>query len=592
MKQNLNGFFIVLIIASLLIFSLRAGFFSGLENFLEDLFFIPQHFHPDIVIIAIDNESIKQIGQWPWPRKIFAETLKKIEKYHPLVVGFDIIFSEESRLGSADDKILSDAIKNLSYPFILPVKADSLNIKNREAKSDSFTNPLEIFISLDNEGSVKNVFLGHVNLILDSDAVARRFPLFIKTRDGEKIFAFSYLIAKKAGLEIPKENSLEPIPRIVFAAPTGAISRIPFYRFISEEIAFSRLKNKIILIGSTAVDLHDEKPTPLSRGTPMQGVEIQANILNMLLKGYSFKPLSTLFSTLWIFLISIFSWLIFLKFKESIKFLLANFLLGLFWFVLMFFLIEEGFVPNLIHLNSAWIFSTLGLFSYRYFIIQKEKQEIKKAFSRYVSKEVLEEILKNPEKLCLGGEERFITILFSDIRGFTGFSEKLPAKILVEILNRYFTIMSGEILKQKGIVDKYIGDAIMAFWGAPLEDEDQADRALGAGLAMVKQLKILNNELKEKKLPELDIGIGIHSGSVIVGNIGSEIRFDYTAIGDSVNIASRIEGLNKTYKTKIIISESVKNKLKKNYSLEFLDVVEIRGRQESIKIYKVDFSDS
>lgn len=590
MNQNLKGLFIVLIIVLGLIFSFRLEFFAGLENFLEDSLFIPRDFHPDIVILAIDNESIKQIGQWPWPRKIFAEALKKIEKYQPSAVGIDVIFSEESRFGSDDDKILSQILKNVSYPFVLPTKADSLIIKNKQAWADSFTSPLKIFTPLETKfltGISPNAVLGHVNLILDSDAVVRRFPVYInKTKDQEKVFAFSYLIAKKTGLEIPLEDSPEPISRIVFAAPTGAISRIPFERFLSEELPLPRLKNKIILIGSTAVDLHDEKLTPLSRGTAMQGVEIQANILNMFLKGYSLKSLCFGLTSLWIFLVGLFCWLVFLKFKDSLKFLLINFSLGIFWLVLMLFLIEEGFVPNLIHLNSAWIFSTLGLFSYRYFTLQKEKQEIKKVFSRYVSREVLEEILKNPAKVSLGGEEKFITILFSDIRGFTSLSEKLPVKTLVKILNRYFTLMSEEILKQRGIVDKYIGDAIMAFWGAPLEDKEQADHALRAGLAMGKQLKILNNELKQNNLPELNIGIGIYSGPAVVGNVGSENRFNYTAIGDSVNIASRIEGLTKTYGVKIIISESVKNKLKENYSLEFLGTVEIRGRQEPVKIYQ------
>ncbi len=188
----------------------------------------------------------------------------------------------------------------------------------------------------------------------------------------------------------------------------------------------------------------------------------------------------------------------------------------------------------------------------------------------------------------MGGEEKFITILFSDIRGFTGVSEKLSPQKLVGMLNQYFNAMSEEILKHKGILDKYIGDAIMAFWGAPVPDENQADNAVQAAIGMKEQLENFNKKQKEKGQPEINIGIGIYSGLAVVGNVGSETRFDYTAIGDSVNIASRIEGLTKTYQTKIIISETVKEKLKEKYFLELLGSVSIRGRNEPVKIYKIE----
>lgn len=587
---------IVLLITFLISLSSRVGFFAGLENFFEDLLLVERPFRSDIVIVAIDNQSIKEIGQWPWKREVFSQALKKLEKYEPKAVGIDIVFSEESRFGKNDDQILAETLKKLSYPLILPVTADSLIIKKDQAFTDSFSGQLKIFEESVYSSPLNGKEIGHVNLILDSDGVVRRFPIFIRQSqtkkdlitETRKIPAFSYLIVEKAGLKIPNENSLSQIPRIVFSASPGTISRIPFYRLISEEIPLSRLKNKILLIGSTAVDLHDEKPTPLSRGTQMQGVEIQANIVNMLASGYSLKSLPFALTSLWIFLAGLFAWLIFVIFRGSLKSLFANLFLGGFWFILMIFLVEEGMMPNLIHINGSWIFSTISLFGYRYFIGEKEKQEIKKAFSRYVSKEVLDEILKDPKNISLGGEEREITILFSDIRDFTSVSEKLSPKELVNLLNDYFQAMSGEILKHKGILDKYIGDAIMAFWGAPVKDEKQADNAVQAAMAMIKQLEDFNKKLKEKSNLEINIGIGIFSGPAVVGNIGSETRFDYTAIGDSVNIASRLEGLTKTYKTKIILSESVEKKLKDNYPLEFLGSVEIRGRKELVKIYKVE----
>ncbi|MBU2579302.1 adenylate/guanylate cyclase domain-containing protein [Patescibacteria group bacterium] len=587
MKEKIVNLLIVLCVGFLIFLSFRIGFFSGLENFFEDLLFIERPFHSDIVIIAIDDESIKQIGQWPWKREIFADALLKLEEYKPKAVGIDVVFPEESRFGKQDDQILADTLTKLSYPIVLPIKTNSLFIEKDRAFANSFSGQLKSF--------EKQASIGHVNLILDSDGVVRRFPLFVEqkspanfSQEQKKIPAFAFLLAKKAGLEIPNEKTLEQIPRIVFSAKPGTISRVPFYRLISGEIPDARLKNKILLIGSTAVDLHDEKPTPFSKGTQMQGVEIQANIVNMLVSGYQFKPLSFGYACLWIFFAAFLPYLIFIIFKSSFKSILTNVFLGGVWFVLMLFIVEEGTVPNLIHINAAWIFSTISLFCRRYFVGEKEKHEMKKAFSHYVSKEVLEEILRDPKNISLGGEEKFITILFSDIRGFTSVSEKLSPQKLVGMLNQYFNAMSGEILKHKGILDKYIGDAIMAFWGAPVPDENQADNAVQAAIGMVEQLENFNKKQKEKAEPEINIGIGIYSGLAVVGNVGSETRFDYTAIGDSVNIASRIEGLTKTYQTKIIISETVKEKLKGNYFLELLDSVPIRGRQEQVKIYKIE----
>jgi adenylate cyclase len=197
--------------------------------------------------------------------------------------------------------------------------------------------------------------------------------------------------------------------------------------------------------------------------------------------------------------------------------------------------------------------------------------------------------------VSLGGEEKEITVFFSDIRGFTTLSEKTTPKELVRILNRYFTAMSEEILKNAGVLDKYIGDAIMAFWGAPVDDPGQADNALKAALGMLAKLKELNEELRASGDPEINIGIGIYTGPAVVGNMGSEQRFDYTVMGDTVNVASRLEGLNKEYQTRLIIGESTKNKItlrlaqgEKDYKFRFLGSVAVKGRKEPLNIYTLE----
>ena len=243
---------------------------------------------------------------------------------------------------------------------------------------------------------------------------------------------------------------------------------------------------------------------------------------------------------------------------------------------------------NFIHLTFAWGLTTIVLIIYRYFSEGREKLRLRQLFSKYVSKDVLEEILKNPALVQLGGVEKEITVFFSDIRGFTTLSEATTPHELVKILNRYFTLMTEEVLIHGGVVDKFIGDAIMAFWGAPIDDPEGADHALAASFGMLKKLKTLNEELRSQGKPEINIGIGLYTGPVIVGNVGAETRFDYTVIGDTVNVASRLEGLNKEYKTNIIIGETTKNKLEGKYEFIPLGTVPVKGRKEPITIYTVN----
>ncbi len=223
----------------------------------------------------------------------------------------------------------------------------------------------------------------------------------------------------------------------------------------------------------------------------------------------------------------------------------------------------------------------------KYLIASKEKQKIRAGFSQYVAKEVVDELINHPEKLNLGGENRKLTILFSDIRKFTSLSEKLKPEELVELLNDYLSAMGEVVADNDGIIDKFIGDAIMAFWGAPLENNKQEKDAVRSALLMVEKLKAFNKENRSKNRPEINIGIGINAGEVIVGNIGSKKRFDYTVIGDEVNLASRLEGLTKFYGVSIIVSEKVTMKVNDEFVVRYLDNVAVKGKNQGIRIYEV-----
>ncbi|MDP1689842.1 MAG: adenylate/guanylate cyclase domain-containing protein [bacterium] len=551
-----------------------AGVFGGFETTLEDRQFRTKAIDSNIVIVSIDSDSIQSIGQWPWPRSVFANFFTTLNAAPPKAVGLDVIFAEPSRVGKTDDATLSRVLQTLSYPLVMPIEASSLNLSSTPPKATSVLTPLSTF-TLNSK-----VSLGAVNLIIDQDTVVRRFPAHIAYSSGT-LSAFALETARQSGQAIPREPSA--VERIVYAAPTGAVRHISFTRALENP---SLLKDKIVFVGVTAPDLHDEQATPVDHGTKMSGVEIQAQIANMLLKGYTLSPIAPLWGTLWIVVLGLLPGLFFFLLKRrTLLALLVSAAGGVISTLGILILFDKGTVVSLIHTNVAWILSAGSLFTYRYTLARREIKEVKGVFGKYVSKEVLELILKNPSAVLLGGEEREVTVLFSDIRGFTSLSEATTPRELVSVLNRYFTLMTNEVFKHQGVLDKYIGDAIMAFWGAPIADPRQADHALDAAFAMIERLKEFNEELVREGKPTIDIGIGLYTGPVIVGNIGAESRFDYTVIGDTVNTASRLEGVNKEYKTHIIVGESTKQKLTGSYALSHLGEVKVKGKEKGIEIY-------
>ncbi|MDP3958052.1 MAG: adenylate/guanylate cyclase domain-containing protein [bacterium] len=575
MKYPASHVLISLVVAGAAAFSYGAGLFFGTERFLEDLMVAPKPVDSRIVVVGIDDESLSRLGQWPWPREYFAAAFLALERAKPLAVGFDVVLAERSRLGNGDDAALASALLETTYPLVFPVEGP-LRFDDGQALAERLTEPLPQFF--ENARIAK----GHVNLIMDKDGVVRRVPLSIGTPGGQRK-AMAALLAE-AGGAAPADTG---IVSIVYAAPPGAIRQIPFYRLLEEDLS-ETLRGKIVLIGATSPDLHDEKPTPLSKGTEMAGVEIQANVANMLLMGYREEPLSPAGSYALLLFAALAPGILFSRMRGPLRALLASFALLLVLDFAALLLHEGGTTVNLFHLNAAALGSMALNFAFRFFVGEREQRALKGAFSKYVSPQVLDEILSNPSRVVLGGEEREITVLFSDIRGFTTLSERVSAHELVAILNRYFTLMTGEVQKHGGVLDKYIGDAVMAFWGAPLPDDRQAENALRAAFGMLERLKELNVLLKKEKGVEIDIGIGIYTGPAVVGNIGSDQRFDYTAMGDTVNVASRLEGLNKEHGTRLIVGEPTKEKIAADVRWKAIGDVRVKGRNEPVRIYTAE----
>jgi len=575
---------------AIIVVSFLLGLFSGLEKFFEDTLFSAKKLSSQIVIVAIDDESISKLGQWPWPREIFAKALESLSSKPPKAVGIDIVFSEKSRIGENDDKKLTDQLNKISFPIVLASEAHNIELgSNNIFQAKYFLSPLKQFT----ESS--KIYLSHVNLSVDPDGVVRQFPLKIQVQNSANENTYNSFAYQLSLLSDSKINlsGINETNRIAYSSYPGGIRRIPFWRLLENKSVASELADKTVLIGATASDLHDEQLTPFSKGVPMPGVEIQANILNMFLNNYRLNDITASLMIMLILIVSLITAAIFVFTSGILKPVLINLILFLIYIVGIILAFDNGQIINIVHIAGAWFLSLIFQIIFRYFLVERNKRELKDIFSKYVSKSVLDEILINPKNIKLGGEEKTTSILFSDIRGFTALSEKMTPTELTNYLNRYLTCMTDIILAKRGLIDKYIGDAIMAFWGAPLPNNHHALDAVKSAVAMIQALKIFNEENRKLNEPEIKIGIGINSGIVIAGNMGSRERLSYTLMGDAVNLASRLEGLNKIYGTSIIVSKFVIKNIgedvltSNNISFRLIDCVKVKGKNQCIFIYEI-----
>jgi adenylate cyclase len=350
------------------------------------------------------------------------------------------------------------------------------------------------------------------------------------------------------------------------------------------------LKDQIVLIGPVALGVYDLRPSPVQSDGP--GVFLHATLAARLRQAMESKPQLIRYSSpVQTLLITLSGALLLGAAVIFSKSLGASFLaLGFLCLILLadFYAFSEFWIWGpAMSIVVILLFLFLVLVVYRYFSEERDRSFVKGAFEKYVSPALVDQILEDPKTLGLGGEKREMSVLFSDIRGFTTFSERLEATALAQFLNEYLSPMTDVIQEARGTIDKYIGDAIMAIFGAPLKDPKHADAAVHAGLAMLKKLEELAPAWKARGLPEVQIGIGVNSGEMNVGNMGSSKIFSYTVIGDAVNLGSRLEGITKEYGVKFIISESTRLKLESSFVLRKLDRVRVKGKKLPVTIFEV-----
>ncbi len=554
--KSKNIFLFLFFVWVLTLAAYKFGFFDLSQLKIYDRFFVRKNVPANIVVVAIDDESIKELGGWPIARKGFAKVLNNLKDAK--FVGFDVSFTEPSRLGEGDDASFEQALGVSKPEVFLAEQFDDRGTK--------IILPLERFL--------KNSDSSYVNMILNQDGVVRKFQPMKEDRES-------------LSLSLVENKSKYPnTVNIDYYGPAKTFPYISFIDVYNDLLPPNTFKDKAVLIGATAPDLHDILQTPFGA---MPGVEIHANAIATLQAEKYFNPISlTLFALLVLCfdILAIFTILYFRRVSSvttilAILFVLIQ-LLGIVAF--KFYLL----VPNL-YISLSFIVVSGVLTVYQYFSESKDKKMIREMFQYYLMPEVIDELVLNPEKLRLGGEKREMSILFSDIRDFTTISEKLSPEVLTNLLNEYLTGMTNAVMQERGFVDKYIGDAVMAFWGAPVINPEHATYACRAAIEMCRTLREFNVGWKERGLPTLNIGIGINTGDMVVGNIGSNKRFNYTVIGDEVNFGSRLEGLNKMYGTECLISESTKNEIGKDESfvLRELDLVTVKGKKEPKLIFEL-----
>ncbi|MBT7902880.1 adenylate/guanylate cyclase domain-containing protein [Candidatus Woesearchaeota archaeon] len=569
MKLNIKHCIgIALLCSIVLIVLFSIGFLSQIQLKLSDALYGGGDALDAIVIIEIDDSSINSIGHWPWKRSVFANLINNIEDAK--VIGVDISFFESTT--PDEDNRLSNAIQNVNLvlpsEFFTFEKTDDGNfVGGRLLK------PIEQFSKADT---------GYVNVLTDFDGITRAINLDLSS--DEKSFD-EVLYSKFWNVELTTKQKQKRFLINYVGAP-GSFKSYSAKEVLAGKIAPSAFKNKLVLIGATSTDLHDSYFVPTSKGKAMPGVEIHANILQTLItkKTLSIAPK--------LVIISLFT-------LVSILIGLAFFYLPLIWttiisFVAIFgylfgsiYLFKYGLVMDLVYVPLAILLTYSAETVYFYTTEKKAKLHLKDAFSKYVSPKLVHQIMQKPDILKLGGQKKEITVFFSDIRGFTTISEKLSPEKLVRVLNEYLTEMTVIVKGHEGTVDKFIGDAVMAFWGAPLEQKDHAIRACQTSLDMQFKLKELSKSWKKKGYPEIKIGIGLSTGKAVIGNMGSHSRFDYTAIGDVINLGARLESITKQYGSEIIISKDTKKEIQNKFLTRKLDLVAVKGKKKPVMIYEL-----
>jgi adenylate cyclase len=637
--------------------ALRGADFAPIEELRVRTFDFYQRFDPrvktarPITIVDIDEVSLKKFGQWPWPRTYVADMVINLANLGALAIGFDIVFSEPDRLNPdvaaktmrylddltrsklrelpSNDQILADAVRRTRVVLGETGLDSVLSEIDKDlpftgtatlgAKGGFEPRVYEFPGLLRNVPALEKIAAGRGLLTIkpERDGIIRRVPMVLlaqgrimpslslemlrvnsnnstvlikygeKSLGGHDIKSVGF-----EGFDIPTDKNGQLWVHFAHLDPSIYVSAASV---LDGTVPAEKIRGKLILIGTSAVALNDLKTTPVSPAMP--GVEVHAQVLEAALihavlaqpnYGIAIEFLSALLLGL---LVIVFAPNLGPVTLVAVGAMFATLLVGTSWYFYQQHRLLIDFTYPL--LSTTAIYLTLIFASF--VREQAQRRQIRSAFGQYLSPALVEQLAQSPEKLKLGGEEREMTIMFSDVRGFTTISEsyKSDPQGLTALMNRFLTPLTDAILARKGTIDKYMGDAIMAFWNAPLDDKEHQINACDAALDMLEKIDVLNKqreiEAKEgghRYIP-INVGVGLNTGVCVVGNMGSNLRFDYSVLGDSVNLASRLEGQSKEYGFPIIAGSKTALAVKDKFAILELDFIMVKGKKEPEVIYAI-----
>ncbi|MBU1378447.1 MAG: CHASE2 domain-containing protein [Alphaproteobacteria bacterium] len=532
---------------------------------------------PGAVLVTIDEPSFSALGRpWPWPRDTHAQLIRALRQAGAKAIAFDVVFAEPSD-PTADAALAAAAGADTLFA------ADETVSEQGYGSTVIRTEPIAELLA----GGAQS---GVASLSMDGDGVLRRIPRYPDS--------FAARIARMTGApgEAGQGGRL-----IQYFGPAGSYPRVSYYQALepAKYLPPDLLKGRIVIVGlalqtspeagKRGVDAF-ETPWTLTTRQLSPGLEVQATLYDNLVHGLGIRVAPLPVSLFFVLTSTLLGWLAtrpqapLAKAGLTIGAVLSGIMAA--WMMLRFGRIWVSPVEPAVTLALQ----AIALSAYDFAAEQRRRRETQAAFSQYVAPAVVERLIANPELLNLGGETKDLTIMFADIRGFTGISEAMKddPQALTRMINGILTPLSEIIMARGGTIDKYMGDCVMAFWGAPLDDADHARHAVDAAMAMLAAMPTINDTLRaaapDRDLPPVRIGIGVNSGTCVVGNMGSEKRFDYSVLGDAVNIASRLEGLCKTYEVELVVGEATARALT-DVDLVELDRIAVRGKRETQAIY-------
>ncbi|MGE5701069.1 MAG: CHASE2 domain-containing protein [Clostridia bacterium] len=549
-----------------------------------------------IIIVGIDEDSLTNIGQWPWPRSLHAELISRLHAAGAKAIGVDLILSEPAA-DPADDAAMQEVLKQapnvvLASNFVFPNRQTEVG----KLVYDKLQTPV---YQLTKEQQA------HINVFSHRGDIVRQILLGVPKQDGEMVPALSvrlanYLLPPEKQITYAngswKQGSKELYTNernqlyFAFAQPPGGFTMVPYFDVMNmDEAAMQEVfKDAIVLIGPYAVGLGDQYLTPTSNVTKMFGVEIHANMVQSLQDSRFYQDISGNSGWIGWVLLFVLSYLTFeltRRFKTWIGFLL---------FLCLFFGYTVAAILANVMLNIlmpftypilAIVISYIVSIVSKYLAERQERNRVTSLFSRYVSQQVVDEILSSQEAQNLGGTRKNVTLMFVDIRGFTPLSERIEPEEVIQVLNEYLDLCTQAVFKYEGTLDKFIGDGVMAIFGAPIPLENHPELAVRAALEMQKGSVALAERLTEKYGYSVSFGIGLNTGDAVIGNIGAKNRLDYTAIGDTVNMAARLESNAKP--GQILISQSTYDLVNHLFDIVALGEIKVKGKEKPVAVYQV-----